>query len=178
MSRSEKSVKQSRKVRNDDLFRRADQHWERGELRSALRLFLAAAKAGDRSSQLNVGYFYNRGLGVRPERSSALFWYKRAYRNGDGCAASNIGTIWRDEQKPKRALYWFRQAVKLGDADANLEIAKIFLRNEKDHKKSIPYLKRACRSNQVTEEKAEEARRLLKRGLRLHPSLRTSGLGT
>ena len=150
------------RVQADALFKRADQYWDKGELKKAFRLFLSAAKAGDGSSQLNVGYFYDQGIGVRPNRSFALYWFKRAYRRGDAYASTNIGTIWRDQHKLGRALYWFQRAVDLGDQDANLQIAKIYLRDERHRAEAIPYLHLVCKSNHVTEATAEEAKRLLK----------------
>ncbi|HZD93024.1 MAG TPA: tetratricopeptide repeat protein, partial [Candidatus Sulfotelmatobacter sp.] len=86
--------------------------------------FLKAAKNGDQSSQLNVGYCYDTGKGVKRNVLAALYWYRLAYRRGHASAAVNIGTVWRDRLKPKKALYWFQRAVQLGDEGANLEIAK------------------------------------------------------
>jgi len=156
------NVKQTRKAHNDALFKRADQHSDRGEFRAAFRLFLAAAKAGDKGSQLNVGYCYDTGKGVKQNTPAALYWYRRAYRRGDSCAANNIGTIWRDRQNPNRALYWFRRALKLGDEGAYLEIAKLYLQGWHNPHKAIPYLERVSRSQQESEATIEEAQRLLK----------------
>jgi len=148
------------------MFVRADKMSDRGQLRDAFRLFLAAAKAGDKASQLNVGCFYDEGKGVRRNRSAALYWYKRAYRRGDASAANNIGTIWRDENNSQRALSWFRRAVKLGSDDSNLEIAKHYLQNERDLGRAVPYLNKVCRSDRVTEDSAEEAKQLLQETMR------------
>src|SRR5258708_21357640 len=104
MEKSHDSRHKSQKSKARELFERAYKEWKRKNLRLALRLFLAAAKAGDKGAQVNVGYFYDKGIGVRPDRSKALYWYKRAYRRGDSGAANNIATIWRDEQKMKQAL--------------------------------------------------------------------------
>lgn len=136
---------------------------DRGRLRTAFRLFLAAAKAGDLGSQVNVGYCYNTGSGVRRDPVEALYWYRRAYRRGDASAANNIGIIWRDEGRWQRALRWFRRAVDLGDEDANLEIAKYYIRIVHHDARALPYLKRVCKSDWVSEASAEEARRLLKK---------------
>jgi TPR repeat protein len=155
MARSQGLTKQSRKARNEALFVRADQHSDRGEWRSAFRLFLAAAKAGDLGSQLNLGYCYDTGKGVRQNVIKALYWYRRAYLRGYSSAATNIGTIWRDRQKPERALYWFRRAVQMGDEGANLAIGK-------DHREAVRYLELVCRSEQESEATIEEAQRLLK----------------
>jgi TPR repeat protein len=166
MSRTQNSSHQLRQRRADSLFNRADAEWENGNLRSALRLFLAAVKAGDRGSLVNVGYFYDIGIGVRPNRSKALYWYQRAYRRGEGAAAANIGTIWRDAQEFTRAVAWFKRAVKLGDDDANLEIAKLYLRDPHHRHEATSYLEKAWRSDQVTEATAEEAKRLWKKLIR------------
>lgn len=162
VSKSQGLTEQSRKARNGALFTRADQYSDRGEWRSAFRLFRAAAKAGDLGSQLNVGYCYDTGKGVRQNVAKALYWYRRAYRRGDSCAATNIGTIWRDRQKPERALYWFRRAVQMGDAGANLEIAKLFLTTGKNHQEAVRHLELVCQSDQESEACEEEAQRLLK----------------
>src|SRR5882757_6650058 len=122
--------KRSRKQYAEQLFIRAAKQEENGQLRAAFRLYLAAAKAGDTSCQLNIGNFYDAGTGVRRNRSAALYWYKRAYRRGDSCAANNIGVMWRNDKQPKRALGWFQKAVHMGDEEANLEIARYYLRNE------------------------------------------------
>jgi TPR repeat protein len=162
MAKSQGLTKQSRKARNEALFVRADQHSDRGEWRSAFQLFLAAAKAGALGSQLNVGYCYDTGKGVRQNVVKALYWYRRAYRRGCSSAATNIGTIWRDRQKPERALYWFRRAVQMGDGGASLEIAKLFLATGKNHREAVRHLELVCRSEQESEATIEEAQRLLK----------------
>ena len=143
------------------LFKLANDHWEKGNLQTAFRIFLAAAKAGNASSQLNVGHFYDEGIGVRANRSAAIYWFKRLYRRRkDAAAATNIGIIWRDEGSSKRALRWFEKAIGLGDEDTNLDVAKIYL-SQQDIDKAIPYLEKTLKSNYVTEASAEEARSLL-----------------
>jgi TPR repeat protein len=147
----------------DLLFQRADHQWELGNLRSAFRLFLAAAKGGDPGGQSNLGNFYSGGIGVKPNQDRALYWYRRAYRQGCGGAAANIGDVFRKEHKPKQALAWFERAVKLGFDDAKLDIAKIHLANN-DKTKAIRYLKEVQKASQgsLAEASREEAQRLLK----------------
>jgi TPR repeat protein len=163
MAKSTNSQKRLRKSKTDDLFIRADKQADEGNLKSAFRLFLEAAKAGDSSCQINLGNFYDAGTGVRRNRSAAMYWYKRAYRRGEPCAAHNIGVLWRNEKKYRRALEWFRKAVRLGDDEANLEIAKYYLEVEHDPERAMPHLKKVCESNCVTEAGLDEAGRLLER---------------
>lgn len=152
----------SKRFNTDDLFIRAAAQEEKGNLRSAFRLYLAAAKAGDSGWQLNLGNFYDDGIGVQRNRFAALYWYKRAYRRGCASAASNIGVMLRKEGHTKRALAWFEKAVRLGDEEVHLEIAKHFLLHENNPIKAIHHLEKVCQSNCVTEAGREEATKLLK----------------
>jgi TPR repeat protein len=164
-------TKNSAMTKVDALLRRAHRQKEAGKLRSAFRLMLNAAKLGDAAAQHGLAYYYDVGIGVKSSRSSALLWYRRAYRKGYSSAANNIGTISRDEGDTNRALIWFERAVRLGDADANLEIAKILLQEPKRVADAVPYLKRVVAArprNEVTEASQEEATRLLKRIPRTH----------
>jgi uncharacterized protein len=151
------------KSRADDLFVRADRQADKGSFKSAFRLFLAGARAGDSGCQINVANFYDEGKGTRRDRSAAMYWYKRAYRRGSSSAAHNIGVMWRNEKKYKRALAWFKKAVALGDDEANLEIAKHYLNVELNPKRAITHLRRVVKSNWVTEAGMEEGRALLRR---------------
>ena len=151
----------------DELFTRAERQESNGKMRSAFRLFLAAAKAGEPGCQVNLGNYYDAGKGVRRNRAAALYWYKRAYRRGSSDAASNIGVLWRNENKPKLALEWFRKSVRLGKEEANLEIAKYYLLNEVDPARAIRHLKKVRPSPYVTPAGVIEARTLLKQARKL-----------
>lgn len=146
------------------LYTRAQKAWLRGRARSAFKLFLAAARAGEDGAFGIVAQFYDRGYGVRHDEKAALSWYQLAYghRRTDSGAANNMGCIWRDRGKLVRALRWFQRAVELGDADANLEIAKVYLRKS-DLVKARPYLHKTRRSPWATEQSKEEAGLLLRR---------------
>jgi TPR repeat protein len=74
MSKSEVTSKRSRKSKVEELFLLADKERNRGKARSAFRLFHAAAKASDRAAQLNLGYFYDNGIGVRRNKLVVLSW--------------------------------------------------------------------------------------------------------
>ena len=147
----------------DLLFEQASKLSEEGKLAAAFGLFLKSAEAGDLGAQLNIGNLYIDGIGVRRNRTLALEWYRRAYRQGYGPAASNLGAVYRNEGKLQRALLWFERAASLKDGDANLEIAKILLR-KRDVLNATRYLKKtlAAGTRYVTEASKEEARSLLR----------------
>lgn len=63
---------------------------------------------------------------------------------------------------------WFQRAVKLGDGDANLQIAKIYLLNDRDQQKAIKYLEKTIKAVYVTDGSIEEASCLLKQLRKTH----------
>ena len=50
----------------------------RGHYATALRAFRKLAKTGDAQAENNIGYLYERGLGVPQDYAMALKWYKLA----------------------------------------------------------------------------------------------------
>jgi TPR repeat protein len=151
---------------HSDPFKDAHAAWERGRLKTAFRLFAAQAKAGDSGARLNLGYFYDLGLGIRKNKAQALRWYRLAYRQGSGAAASNIATVYRDEGRPALALAWYKRAASLKDGDAAVEVAKHYLEGSgvrKHRGLAVAALKRAIASRHITEAGREKAKRILKR---------------
>ena len=111
-------------IRAFDLAHRlADQN----RLRDAFRVFLTAARRGDTSVFVNLGYAYDVGRGVRKSKRKALHWYRRALAEGEGAAAHNIGTVYRDRGQRVRAARYFREAIALGHGGSNLELGQLLL---------------------------------------------------
>jgi TPR repeat protein len=143
-------------------FYRAADFLERGDARRAFRLFLAGAKAGDPDCQLNLGWLYDSGQGVRKNRKRALHWYRLAYGKGSASAANNIGTIFRDDGRLNEAIKWFERAIQRGSEDSHLEIAKILLLQH-DSMSAVGRLRVVTRSDKVAVQTREQALRLLRR---------------
>jgi len=152
-----------------DAFVRADRLLERGQLRQAFVMFRGLAKRGYSPSLLNLGYFYDVGLGTRKNRGKALYWYRRAWRDGDASGAHNIGTIHRDRRDRAKALAWFSRAARAGNDSSRLEIAKIYIDRGTHRHQAAQHLRTVVKSNRVCESDAEEAATLLKQ-LRASPS--------
>ena len=149
---------------NDKLERQANDAWERGRPSVAFRLYSELANRGADAGMLNLGYFYDRGIGARKNRSLAMKWYLRAYRRGSGAAASNIATIYRDEGRHRLQAQWYARAVRLQDGDAAVELAKLVLegkgiRNSRSHASRL--LRRASASQCITEDGRDEAKAIL-----------------
>jgi len=157
-------MKRTRKQREpwplDSLVVRADELADEGKNREAVQLLWKAARAGNLSAQLNLGFHLATGRGVRRSRDKALYWYKRAAGGGHAAAAANVGFIYRDERRSRLALRWFEKAIALGDEDAMLEVAKLCLGVLADTKKAKRLLSRVLASKKVTLATQEEAVRL------------------
>jgi TPR repeat protein len=144
----------------ENAFVQASNYWDRGQLTKAFDIFLRLADQGDASSQVNVGYFFDRGLGVRRDQAKALLWYRRAYRHGHASGAHNIGTLYRDRGNFAVAAKWFSRALHSGNDGSALELAKIHLRG-RNPKSAVTFLRRVAGSSHVTGAEQEEAVKLL-----------------
>lgn len=88
--------------------------YDRADLKSALRIWLQAAEAGDVEAQTNVGEIYERGLGVAPDYEAAAMWYQKAADKNYARALFNLGTMYEQglgvPQDGLKALNLYRQA--------------------------------------------------------------------
>jgi TPR repeat protein len=114
-------------ARRSDVVARAEQLRERGHARAAFGALLRAARRGDSSVYVNLGYAYDVGLGVRRCTRKAVRWYRRAVARGEAHAANNIGTVYRDQGKLARSLRWFAQAVRMGASGSNVAMGQLLL---------------------------------------------------
>jgi TPR repeat protein len=121
-----------------------------------------AARGGDPSAMHNIGYYYDRGVGVRRDARRALFWYRTVLRiHGYESAANNIATIYRDRKDHKRAFVWYCKAAEAGDGDALVEVAVRYLRGRgvrRDPERGVKQLRRAIKSTRITESGRDDAK--------------------
>jgi TPR repeat protein len=153
------------------LFTQANAAWDKGDLRQAFALFMQAAKLGDVSCQLDLGYFFDQGLSVKKDKKKALEWYRRAYRQGDAGAANNIATVYRDLGDTRKMLWWFRRAAAMGDLDVLLDLGKRYekgLAVSRNPAKAKIFYRRVLANKCATHDDKAEARARLA-GLRERP---------
>jgi TPR repeat protein len=88
--------------------------YDRSDSKSALRVWMAAAEAGDPDAQNNVGEIYERGLGGQPDFEAAVIWYQKAAEQGYARASFNLGTLYEQgqgvEKDRLKALNLYRKA--------------------------------------------------------------------
>jgi TPR repeat protein len=92
---------------------------------------LASAEKGNKQACLNVGMFYEQGVGIHKDYTKALYWYERAaqagiaegYLNAGNCYIVGMGTA---SDVPKAAQY-FAKAAEKGSAQAQYQLAVLYL---------------------------------------------------
>jgi uncharacterized protein len=90
--------------------------------RTALRWFRCSAMSGNASAQIHLGVYLSGGRCTRRDDVQALFWFKRALRQGCSIAPNNIASVYRDREDHRRALFWYERAAVGGDGDALVEV--------------------------------------------------------
>ena len=139
--------------------------WESGRNRDAFRLFQQGANEGRVGCMLDLGYFYDVGIGTRSDKTKALYWYKKAYRMKDAAAASNIAVLYKEQSKNRLAFQWYKRSAELGDGDSALDLAKLYLCGQ-GVRRSIPramqQLRIALSSKLITPASIDETRNLLR----------------
>ncbi|HEY5808784.1 MAG TPA: caspase family protein [Povalibacter sp.] len=88
--------------------------YDRADLKSALRIWMETAQAGDPEAMTNVGEIYERGMGVEPNYTEAAVWYQKAADKNYSRAIFNLGTLYEQglgvPQDQLKALNLYRQA--------------------------------------------------------------------
>lgn len=88
--------------------------YDRADYKSALNVWMPAAKAGDPEAQVNVGEIFEKGLGAEPNYEAAAIWYEKAASQGNERALFNLGTLYEQglgvEANKLKALNLYRQA--------------------------------------------------------------------
>ncbi|MFT3734197.1 MAG: tetratricopeptide repeat protein [Rhodocyclaceae bacterium] len=148
----------------DNLEEQAHDAWDSNQAARAFQLFSQAANAGQENSMLNLGYFYDEGLGTRQDKDKAMYWYKRAYRKGSAAAASNIAILYRERSNLRLMFQWFKKSAELGDGDSAVELAKLYLEGtgvRRSKADAVRWLAAATSALFISEAGREEALMLL-----------------
>ena len=88
--------------------------FDRANYKTALKVWVPSAEAGDAEAQVNVGEIYERGLNGEPNYEVAAFWYQKSAKQGNSRAQFNLGTLYEQglgvPKSKMEALNWYRQA--------------------------------------------------------------------
>lgn len=145
------------------LFVKAERAEERGDLKTANELLLAAAQLGHTGAQVLIGNNYASGRGIGRSSQKAAYWYRRAYWSGDESGALNLAIDKLKARHRRAAILWLKRAIKLHSGEAALELAKLYLGMRGGERKAIDLLKmtQRMRPSEISDQAKDDARNLL-----------------
>ena len=118
--------------------------------------FLQAKKHADEgcaAAQVDVGSFFEKGLGVEESMESAFNYYKMSAEQGflgglynlAGCFAEGKGV----QKSPEMAIHYYKLAADGGDACSQYGLASYLLKNKIDDTKAIHYLNLVIQNEKI-----------------------------
>jgi len=92
--------------------------YEAGDNVKAVSLFRKALEEGDTRAYLNLGVFYEQGIGVKQSDVQAFYWYNKSANSGDVAGQANVANMYMDGRGTLRsepmAIKWYRKAAAQG----------------------------------------------------------------
>ena len=96
----------------------------------AAKLFQQLAEQGDPRAQLQVGYQYANGEGLRRNYDEAVRWYRKAAEQGNAVAQTNLGKLYEDGLGVKEdwaeAVRWYRKGAEQGYAEGRFSLGRAY----------------------------------------------------
>ena len=100
--------------------------YEAGDSVKAASLFRKAADEGDTRAYLNLGVFYEQGMGVAKSDTEAFYWTLKAAQAGDMNGQFNISNMYAKGQGTTKSdvesLSWGRKAAYQGHVGAQFNM--------------------------------------------------------
>lgn len=97
---------------------------------SAAKVFLKLAEQGNPKAQLQIGYQYEFGEGVRQSPGEAVRWYRKAADQGNAIAQSNLGKMYEDgigvREDWAEAVRWYRKSAEQGYAEGQFSLGRVY----------------------------------------------------
>lgn len=123
--------------------------WERGDYKTAVDQWRAAAAKGDPDAMFNLGQAYKLGRGVPADSWKAQDYYRQASEKGHDVASDNYGLALFQNGRPREAIPYLEKASQRGDARAQYILGTMLFNGidiKKDWVRAYGLLTRSDRS--------------------------------
>ena len=104
--------------------------YNRGDAKTALKLWRPLAEQGDPDAQVNIGVLHANGEGVAQSYTEAMAWYRKAADQGDVYALNNLGLMYMRGQgvqaSDRMAVSLYTQAADKNFAPAQFNLATMY----------------------------------------------------
>ena len=108
-------------VYGDD-FQDAHDVANKGDFKTAYKLFVLLAEQGNAEAQVSLGVMYQKGLGVSQDYKEAVKWFRLSAEQGHAAAQNQLGMMYDDgtgvPQDYKEAHMWFNLSGSNGNKNA------------------------------------------------------------
>ena len=118
---------------------------------TAFALMSAEAGKGNADAMLNLGRFYEQGVGIARNYTKALEWYEKSAKAGLAAGYYNVGVCYEIGMgvtaEPAKALQNFQKAADMGMTLAMHKLSSVFIAGTgtaKDAAKGIAWLEKAA----------------------------------
>jgi TonB family protein len=139
----------------------------------ALTWLHKAADQGSASAQVNIGYFYQNGWGVKQDYAEAMRWYLGPANKGNAYAQTDIGWLYENGRGVARdyavAMAWHYRAARQGHAQALNAIGWLYQNGsgvDQDYAKASDWYRKAA--EQGNSDAMNNLGRLYDQGLGVH----------
>jgi hypothetical protein len=114
----------------EDVFQKGIQAFQSGDTTSALKLFIAAAQAGNMKAAVQVGWCYEFAAGVPQNPSEAANWYRIAAEQGNSRGQKNLGALYEEGRGVPEdwveAAKWYQKSAAQNDGDGQAALARAY----------------------------------------------------
>jgi hypothetical protein len=116
--------------RAEDVFQKGIQAFQSGDKTSALKLFIAAARAGNTKAAVQVGWCYEFAAGVPQDPSEAAKWYRMAAEQANSRGQKNLGTLYEEgrgvPEDWMEAAKWYQKSASQNDDEGQAALARAY----------------------------------------------------
>ena len=119
---------------------------------TAYRAWLKVAEKGDAEGQNNVGFLYERGLGVSQDYNQAEAWYMKASAQGLASAKHNLAMLTYkghiNNKDWRKSVEWLKEADQMDFSPSTYMLGVLYMRGEgifKDRDVAFELFKKAAR---------------------------------
>ena len=111
------------------------------------------AKNGDALAQINLGYMYGTGLGVKRNDKTAVAWYRKAAEQAHPIAQNHLGDMFYVGKGVRidyqEAVKWYTYSANQGYALAQANLGYMYRKVQLDHAEAIKWYKAAANQGNI-----------------------------
>lgn len=121
----------SRSEPAEDKFQKGVQVFQSGDMASALKIFIAAAQAGNSKAAVQTGWQYEFGKGVPRNFAEAAKWYQKGAEQGNSRGQKNLGSLYEAGRGVTEdwiiAAKWYQKSAAQGNPDGQAAFARTYM---------------------------------------------------